>query len=142
MHVLSRISVSQLYTSDAAEAVRDVFEAVHAAGVARGWFGAWVLEFEVHPPPRTLPLTSEYGTYKTVKARFWPLLSGTSPANLARCSRFRRSCPSLRSRRRLVWGSRLGFGIRDSRFEIWVRTTLQLHAWMKTSVVLGVSVWG
>ena len=26
-----------------------------------------------------LPLSSEYGTYKTVNARFWPWLSGKSP---------------------------------------------------------------
>ena len=26
-----------------------------------------------------VPLSSEYGTYKTAKARFWPWLSGTSP---------------------------------------------------------------
>jgi hypothetical protein len=29
--------------------------------------------------PRTLPLSSQYGIYKTVKARSWPWLSGKSP---------------------------------------------------------------
>jgi len=33
-----------------------------------------------YTPPR--PLSSKYGTYRTVKARFWPWLSGT----LLRCS--------------------------------------------------------
>ena len=31
-------------------------------------------------------LSSEYGAYKKVKARFWPLLSGESPQNALRCS--------------------------------------------------------
>jgi len=31
---------------------------------------------------QTLPMSSEYGTYRTVKARFWPWLSGTSPYNI------------------------------------------------------------
>jgi len=33
-------------------------------------------------PSQILPLSSEYGTYKTVKARFWPWLSGKSPEDL------------------------------------------------------------
>jgi len=33
-----------------------------------------------------LPLSSESGTYKTVKTRFWPWLSGQSPLNLLSCS--------------------------------------------------------
>ena len=33
-----------------------------------------------------VPLSSEYGTYKTVKARFWPWLSEKSPEILSRCS--------------------------------------------------------
>ena len=28
------------------------------------------------------PLSSQFGTYKTVTARFWPQLSGKSPSNL------------------------------------------------------------
>ena len=42
---------------------------------------------QVHPKPCSEddivgdqgPLPSEYGTYKTVKARFWPWLSGQGP---------------------------------------------------------------
>ena len=33
------------------------------------------------------PLSSEYGTHETVKARFWPWLSGGSPRNLSSRSR-------------------------------------------------------
>jgi len=29
-----------------------------------------------------LPMSSEYGTYQTVKASFWPWLSGKRPLNL------------------------------------------------------------
>jgi len=36
-------------------------------------------------------LSSEYGTHKTVKARFRPWLSGESPQHLFRCSRFTRN---------------------------------------------------
>jgi len=32
--------------------------------------------------------SSEHGTYKTVKIRFWPRLSAESPPNLLRCSLF------------------------------------------------------
>ena len=39
-------------------------------------------------PPPSPPLPSEYGTHKTVNARFWPWLSGKSPSNLLRCSLF------------------------------------------------------
>ena len=34
------------------------------------------------------PLFSEYGTQRTVKARFWPCFAGRSPSNLPRCSFF------------------------------------------------------
>ena len=33
------------------------------------------------PGVQSLPMSSEYGTYETVKAIFWPLLSGESPYN-------------------------------------------------------------
>ena len=39
----------------------------------------------VRPPP-TSPLSTQYGTYKTVKARFWPSLSGESHSNLFKLS--------------------------------------------------------
>ena len=35
-----------------------------------------------------IPLSSEYGTYKTVTAILWPWLSGKGPYNLSRCSLF------------------------------------------------------
>ena len=48
------------------------------------------------------PLSCEYGTYKRVKARFWPQLSGRLPENLLSCSFFvgqrraaQRKIPSL-----------------------------------------------
>ena len=37
-----------------------------------------------------MPTSSEYGTYKTVTAGFWPWLEGESPYNLLRCSLFAR----------------------------------------------------
>ena len=42
-------------------------------------------------PPSTPPLAPRTcGTYKTVKARFWPWPSGKSPYNLTSCSLFAR----------------------------------------------------
>ena len=37
------------------------------------------------------PLSNEYGTYKTVEARFRPGLTGKRPRNLSRCSIFART---------------------------------------------------
>ena len=37
-----------------------------------------------------VPVSSEYGTYKTVKARFWSWLAGKSPQNVLSCSLFAR----------------------------------------------------
>jgi len=37
-----------------------------------------------------VPLSSDYGAFKTVKARFWPSLSGTSRQTLSRCPLFAR----------------------------------------------------
>jgi len=37
------------------------------------WFNYW---------NRSPPLSSEYGTFITLKARFWPWLSGKGPENL------------------------------------------------------------
>ena len=57
----------------------------------------------VEPSPRkpktwVLPLSSECGTHKTVKTRFWPWLSGQSPYNLFSCSRLARELPSQSSK--------------------------------------------
>ena len=40
---------------------------------------------------RRRPLSSKYGTFRTVKARFRPLLQGTSPSILSCCSLFART---------------------------------------------------
>ena len=37
-----------------------------------------------------IPLSSECGTSKTAKARFWPWISGKSPLNVLRCCLFAR----------------------------------------------------
>jgi hypothetical protein len=37
-----------------------------------------------------VPLSSEYGAYKAVNARFWPWLSGTSLQNMGRFSLYAR----------------------------------------------------
>ena len=42
------------------------------------------------------PLSSEYGTYTTVKARFWPFLSGKTPQTLL-------SGSNLARKRRKKW---------------------------------------
>jgi len=34
------------------------------------------------------PLSGEYGTCKTVMAKFWPWLSGKGPRDLSSCTRF------------------------------------------------------
>jgi len=44
--------------------------------------GEWAIPGGMVTTPTTLtrcPMWSELGTYKTVKARFWPCLSGKSP---------------------------------------------------------------
>ena len=58
-------------------------------------------------------MSSERGTYKTVKASFWPCLSGSIPSNLISCPIFARKrgsrpdpigtngIPILRARRKL-----------------------------------------
>ena len=43
-------------------------------------------EDEVPLPKLIAPLTSEHGTYKTAKARFWPWRSGNSLLELSRRS--------------------------------------------------------
>ena len=58
-----------------ASANRRMFLALRARGRPRGG---------VHPA------AGNYGTYKTVKARFWPWLSGKGRQKLSRCSLFAR----------------------------------------------------
>ena len=58
------------------------------------------------PRARFRQLTSEHGTYKTVKARFWPWFSGKSPQHLLTCSLFARK----RTERKLLQGM-LGSGV-------------------------------
>ena len=58
----------------------------------------------MNPPGKSPPFCSEYysgtprsarehRTYKTVKARFWPWMSGKSPSNFSRCAPFARKRP-------------------------------------------------
>ena len=49
---------------------RRLWKTLH--GFDRGAYGT---------PSHLLPLLSKYGTYKTVKARFWPWLLGDRPLN-------------------------------------------------------------
>jgi len=41
------------------------------------------------------PRSSEYATHKTVKARFWPWISGKGPYNISSCPLFARKRLSL-----------------------------------------------
>jgi len=61
------------------------------------------------PNPQTAypaPLSSEYGTYKTVKARFWPWFSGKDPLNLVSCSLFAPTPHSLCTPHRTPYAAR------------------------------------
>ena len=49
---------------------------------------SWVRKASAEPRWSNSFFLSFYGTYRAVKARFWPLISGISPLNLRRCSLF------------------------------------------------------
>ena len=85
----SFVARKRLGRSDASQARRALHQGQHGL---RG-LGFEPQRMHVHflaPAPESANVRREFGTYKTVKARFWPLPSDESPENLSTCSLFAR----------------------------------------------------
>ena len=65
--------------------------------------------------PLSSPVVGQHGTYKTVKPRFWPRLSGKSPSKRSSCSLFdrKRDGKPLEGVSVTRWMRGCGFGLRS-----------------------------